>query len=345
MLKSLAQLDFTSFHDFQDWSFALPQSKPVDCLMANLRRLLEAVREKVLDDNLLVFKPCAEMLDFMGMKLGVKVKNLFLLKSLMEFCDATGKDPKKRTHVVELKGGIAVHAREDLLLNTLFLALPKWQHAHSIKHIAFFFEAHDLFGFNAAYGNRSETNLWRSMSEEGATKRFVVNHKISGVIAVWSESMEVVADLANECAQLRPDTLVLRVLRATGNANNHEEIREVVSQKSPDNVFTLWIREDVPTCGKFTRPLNPSDSLLTQLLDANPLDFASSSLLDWGKAMNEEHGTDVTEVSYSSLPLPRLGNSFECPACTRTFRTEKAKNDHLLHKKDDIHVQYRQQET
>jgi hypothetical protein len=235
MLKKLAQLDFANFQDFQDWSFVL-QPRPAESFeeqhreaiqsflelanpgqtMMNLRQLLGLVGDKVLDYDLLGWKPSLDALEVLApdvkSKFGVtKVRELFLHKVLVEFCDASSKDPQKRTHVVDLTGHSALaHNGLDLVLNALFLAFPKWQHEHSIRNIAFFWEAHQLFGFHEIFGPDNDTNPWRANGGRGAIETFNVHHKSSGVIALWSDNMEVVADLANACASSRPDTMVLR---------------------------------------------------------------------------------------------------------------------------------------
>jgi hypothetical protein len=68
-------------------------------------------------------------------------------------------------------------------------------------------------------------------------------------------------------AEKYPDQLIVRVLRSTGNLQDYERIREIAAESTPDNVVTLWIREDMVSLGTSFRPHNDSQDLPTHLTD------------------------------------------------------------------------------
>lgn len=94
-----------------------------------------------------------------------------------------------------------------------------------------------------------------------------VQHKTSSITAVWSDSMTVLGKLAVDIVEKRPSCLVIRVLRATANESYRESIRELARQEHPQNMFTLWVREEIKLLLGGFKALNKDMPLEEQLLD------------------------------------------------------------------------------
>lgn len=325
MLLKLAKLDFSKFGDHLDWSFDVKPAKSAaekrslaDAAMQEyigrmcpgqslglLRTLLERVGAKLLlSDN--ISQPIAKASGGRMIEMGdgffeKPVAESFLCRSLMEFCTEQAKEARLRSHVVDLKGcpDSMKHLLEDLLLNILFLSIPKWQSEMGIRGICWAFEAHTVFGFDQAYGNDKEKAGWECKGKDGSyIETMTARHKTAGIACVWSDDMRVVAELANAMADARKDCLVLRVLRAVGNRK--ESVRTVVAQDTPNNVFTLWVREDAPMCGKFNPP-RQGLSIAEQLCDCQEFDFMESLM--------DRHASNPSHSRIASSASPRVGRS------------------------------------
>eukprot|EP00397_Hematodinium_sp_SG-2012_P051543 GEMP01060451.1.p1 GENE.GEMP01060451.1~~GEMP01060451.1.p1 ORF type:complete len:192 (+),score=32.94 GEMP01060451.1:168-743(+) len=112
--------------------------------------------------------------------------------------------------------------------------------------------------------------LGKHESADKIIEMYSVRHKTSGIAATWSDETRVVAKFGIEVAdELKEKAIVLRVMRATGNQSRRADIRELALMETPSNVYTLWIRESLPSCGYF-EPLNKELSLVEQLLDSHP---------------------------------------------------------------------------
>lgn len=83
------------------------------------------------------------------------------------------------------------------------------------------------------------------------------------------------------CQHISKDSAAtIRILRATGN-QSRDTIKELAKQ-SPQgypSLFTLWIREEAPMCGRFNPP-RPGQSLVQGLLDSRPLNRANMEIED-----------------------------------------------------------------
>ena len=101
-----------------------------------------------------------------------------------------------------------------------------------------------------------------------------VEHKSSGVRALFTDSLALAAQAATLLAAKNPDTAVIRVLRVTANRSYHDCVRRIAKESAPKNLFTLWIRENVVVCGTFDKPFDPERDTLEQLLESTPFDRA-----------------------------------------------------------------------
>eukprot|EP00397_Hematodinium_sp_SG-2012_P012407 GEMP01012576.1.p1 GENE.GEMP01012576.1~~GEMP01012576.1.p1 ORF type:complete len:599 (+),score=98.08 GEMP01012576.1:54-1850(+) len=304
MLANLCRFDFSTFADFQDWNFNVtpmrveemlassscaleeffnlrssqPPVRPSDPL-SDLRRLLGVIGEKLLlSDSITapILKTFPRLMMEMIPGFRQTVKEIFLYHSLMELCDLVLKDPRKRTHVVDMSGGLDDHRNQECLLHALLLALPQWQYDEGIRgSIAWSMEAHTharMF-FKSMYECDEKTKEMWGTSHSGSTdiEMYSVNHKTCDIAATWSDDTRAVARVGITVADKQKEsTIVLRVLRATGNQSRRAMIRELALMETPSNVYTLWIREDISSCGKFSKPLNKEHTLVQQLLDSHP---------------------------------------------------------------------------
>lgn len=75
-----------------------------------------------------------------------------------------------------------------------------------------------------------------------------------------------------------PGAMIIRVIRVTANDSWEDCVRSIATKQDvPNNIYTLWICEDVPMCGRFN-PLNPSLSAIEQLLDKHTNSFVDTLL-------------------------------------------------------------------
>jgi len=137
-------------------------------------------------------------------------------------------------------------------------------------------------------------------------------------MALMSDNLGVVGELAIEGAKAFPDKVHLRILCATGNESYQEAIRRLATTSVPANVKTLWIRESMMACGTF-HPPRPGLSLIEQLLDSAP--FNPSSMLDAHRAFAGVGNSDV--LGDSPPCTKREGKSSQCSQCKKVLARGK----------------------
>ena len=260
------------------------------------------------------------------------VKEHFLHKALVELCDMHIADRKKRHHAVgmgpawghsvakskEGKGEEELQLLLPFILEALFLVIPLWQRELGARGMWWFFEAHDVLlgGFWAAYGAKDDNGNSKSESHWDAGRRSkkkglksypgkdgwscrscMAIHAGADSRASFSGATSLTAYLAEGAANAcKHDGVVVRVLRATGNRSLKQPIADILKErdtKRAENVFTLWIREDITVCGKFDTPYNPKKPLKEQLFAAmqgDPIQQLLRERLGMGSGM--EYGDD-----------------------------------------------------
>ena len=153
-----------------------------------------------------------------------------------------------------------------------------------------------------------------------------------------SDDMRIVAEIGESMASANPKDLVIRVIRATANESWEEAIRCIATKPdlTPPNMFTLWIREDVPMCGQFN-PKNPSLSLVDQLLDRRPFSLVHSLLGGLGvpeenivsaeddcRESHSRHqcsscGEMKPKTNFSKSQLRKYGREARCKECVLSY--------------------------
>lgn len=274
-LLKLARFDFNTFTSHEDWSFSLarptlgaPDVAAKSPLFA-LEKLLNHASSVALGSDAVEFPLFGEELPLFGEELG----STFLHRSLLEFCRAVAASPDTRVHVVDM-----VRRSKDTLeemgntwlLDATLLWLLKLAASLPVQDVHWFVEAHDIISFGSVFDKQD----WVIEETEDAVDVYHARHKATGVQGLFSDGMRVVADLAKSTAQAFPNSVILRVLRATANSSMRETIQKLATEKTPANVFTLWIREDLSVCGQF-RPATPGQSLAERLLDSVPATLES----------------------------------------------------------------------
>lgn len=317
MLANLAKMDFSHFDNFRDWSFVVepPLSREERESMASkaqdeflyrmgvfsapipdrLCKLLTAIESK----NLRTDPTSKSILQHETGRFfddpicaGLLVRETFLFQSLQGLLSNLSQDPSKTYHVVDLKQQDDAMAEfiKDSILNTVFFSLPQWQHEESIGGISWAFEAHLVF-------LQEETlypeELWKTKIETGFIDSIMATNRVSGTNAFTSDCISMVAAMGEAMATSDPKRMVIRVLRATGNSSYEESIREIAMKAPPENLFTLWIREDLTVCGSFHPPRSDL-SLVDQLLDIRRYSLTDSILRHHGVGFNvTDHPTGI----------------------------------------------------
>eukprot|EP00961_Rhodomonas_salina_P098211 1321655-Rhodomonas_salina.2 len=270
MLKSLATLDFSKFDGFQDWGTlstvswtsasasgsTLPREGP--SALHPVLQLLQAIGGKlvgsdeitspiVTTEGVHTFRQLLR--DFAGNDdLSTPVDQTFIHRGLAQLCMHCATDSAVRSHVADLVGLDHIeHSFQNSLINVIVLALPKWQQSLGIRGIAWAIEAHNVMGFETCFDKAT----WNRLDDQSGivSDSCLVRHTQSGVTAFWADSTTVVSEIARELAFKHADRCIVRILRATPNRT--DEVGRVLAQSMPPNVFTLWIREEPPLCGKF----------------------------------------------------------------------------------------------
>ena len=169
-------------------------------------------------------------------------------------------------HTVDVKSNGAMEDTiNDVALSILFFALPQWQLENEITGISWAFETHHYFD-----RNEELFSGWEYLHRD--RDGFSVRSKVltgRGDHVFGHDDMSLVAEMAASLAEKFPEQLIVRVLRSTGLPHHCERVREIASKSTPDNVVTLWIREDMVSLGTSFRPRNDSHDLPTHLTDAS----------------------------------------------------------------------------
>jgi hypothetical protein len=337
MLAGLARLNFSAFENHVDWSFAHkpPPSEEereafirktqreffykmgacVDPIPGRLGQLLDAIGDKTLRSDPIgraVFgSQCGPYFRDDPLFDG-PTRDTCLFVFLQDFLQSLAENPDKRSHVVDLAPPNSTdEMKNDFLLNTLFMSIPQWQHEASIGGISWAFEAHSVLNTEDAYPE----SMWEIQTEDGSIDSMMARNRKTGTFAFTSDSIALVAELGEAMAKNHPTCMVVRVLRPTANSSYTEVIRDIASKSSPDNLFTLWIREEVFMCGSF-KPLRSDQSLIEQILDTREFDVIEAMLRRQGvlsqnmirPTWNEDIGSSDESETYSE-------NHRRCASC------------------------------
>jgi len=310
MLANLASLDFSQFNGFANWNFPTlepqtPEERMAKAEMAQREALyrMGAVIDSMpkrfagflslIKDRYVVSEPLTKNF-FAGNtliatlnqgSLPTSVGETFLFKSFKEYLNRLSQEPDLRHFVVDLKSHASprersiVHYVSDLMLSALFFAIPMWQHEGCVGGISWSFESHNpLSSKMEAYKNGA---VWETTVGDDCDSLLIKN-RISQTCTFMSDDMRVVAEIGEHIARNNPKDMVVRVIRATANETWGDSIHDIATKHdTPKNMFTLWIREDVPMCGRFNPP-NPRLSLVEQLLDRSAFSLIDSMLESLG---------------------------------------------------------------
>ena len=122
-----------------------------------------------------------------------------------------------------------------------------------------------------------------------------------------TDNLQIVAAIGDHIAHDREDELVIRILRVTPNASWHGVIEEIAgTSNDPDNLYTLWIREDHAFMGRF-KPPNPKKSLIQQLTDVEEdSDQMKQFLVGCGTTILSDNGDEEND-----------DDSIQCASCNK----------------------------
>ena len=111
----------------------------------------------------------------------------------------------------------------------------------SLLKINWAFETHQLLGREDIF----PANSWYVSDQypDGIT----VKNRNS--IAFYNNNLMIVSEIAKNMAENEPDSIVIRVLRCTGVNWVQDYVDEVLDADLPENILTLWIREDLFSLG------------------------------------------------------------------------------------------------
>lgn len=320
MLSDLSALDFSVFHNYMDWKLEVqdpptkqekqersrramrmalyeagalaPELRP---RTSRLSTLLSAIQDKSLatDPHIQKYQESTMMMmtrddPDAAIALSSAVNETFLYQSMRTFADALQEDPQLRHHVVDLRlqqahGGFgrstwSQHFIAEEILDSLFWVLPIWQHEEGIGKLSWSFESHALFTRCRSLYESIDGYAWNVVGDHDSV---VVKNRVSGNCMFATDNLEIVGEIGEALATERPDEMVIRVLRATANESGHGSIQRIVTKRDvPDNLYTLWIREDLAECGRFNPP--KEQSLLRQLTDTESFDPTEGMLREWG---------------------------------------------------------------
>jgi hypothetical protein len=308
MLSNLAALDFSVFHNFIDWyevqhpltlqekqerfrrggrlalydmGLLSPELIP---RTSRLATLLSAIQDKSLstDPYLLKISPKFASQKDWDIALPRSVKETFLYQSMNTFVNALQEDPQLRHFVVDW------HLQQHLLptsifigeqiFNSIVLALPIWQHKEGIGKISWIFEVCDIFSrCNSVYESIGENALVVLSCDDDCV---LVKNRVSESLMYATDQLETVAGVGVIQATDNPDEMVIRVLRSSAHKCWCPAVIQsiVTEQDLPDNLYTLWIREDIEFVGSFNPP-NKEQSLLHQLTDIKYLNPIMEKML------------------------------------------------------------------
>lgn len=274
MLQNLANFDFGSFEGFIDWSFVpemitpeekknraneaihtffrshgkepLSESERVFHLFDTIKNKVMAVdviSKKVIESQTGgIFNEMMERASDNSFEMPLVECGLF--QAFMDLCHTYREsNGAVRHHVFDLKSdSVFKDQANDILMSSLFLCLPQWQLGEGLLQINWAFETHHLLRrediFNA--------NSW-DISFSG-TEDIIAKNRNS--IAFYNDDLMMVSEIAKSMAENEPDSIVIRVLRCTGMFWVPDYIDKVLDADTPENILTLWIREDLFSQGR-----------------------------------------------------------------------------------------------
>jgi hypothetical protein len=328
MLRKLARLDYSNFEGHLDWSFEVPEARSMTeenkSALRTLREtiyrsgayrvskterlgaILDSIEGTMLKDFLINGQPEYSIDGFTpAHSEEALLRDTFLVSSLRSFHQALTESPNLRNHVVDLRTNDHLeHMYQETLLESTYISLPMRQHEAYIGGISWSFELTSMF-HRQDFGAYSSED-WTINADDGMISAFLVKHRRTDITAFGSDEPEDVSDIADAMADQHKDFMVIRVLRATTFVSQQAQVRLNASRPSRDNVFTLWIRESIPSVGQF-RPIRRDQPLLKQLLDY-PRNLASFFSADESDSSEDE---DWIRSSYASSHLE--GESVETP--------------------------------
>ena len=281
MLSNLAGLNFSQFNGYTDWSFPtiVPQTveekkrehqKPtvnpfvwglVDrSMLSRFSQMMSAIEGKELVSDKMTKDFFAHLL-FGKDSLPATASETFLFTSLKEFLTELTQDPNLRQYVVSLqtnnRSGLGASSAEeftsDIILSALLYAMPMWQHEACIGGISWAFESHHPL--NSRAYDAEEGNVWYTVCD--SMDSLMIKNRVSQTCTFLADDMRLVAEIGESIAVANPNDMVIRVLRATANESWSDAIRSIATKDDLPNMFTLWIREDIASCGRFNPP-NPT---------------------------------------------------------------------------------------
>jgi len=316
MLSNLSALDFSVFYNYVDWKFEVqdPHTKEAKqerskramrmalykggALAPELRTrinrlttLLSVIQDKSLatDPHIQKYQESTRMTNATkrddpeaATGLSSVVNESFLYRSLRSFADALQEDPQLRHHVVDLRfpQGRSVMSQfiAEEILDSLFFVLPIWQHEEGIGKLSWSFESHAVFTRCRSLYEGMDGHTWNVVAGHDS---IIVKNRVSDNCMFATDNMRIVAEIGEKLGTERPDEMVIRVLRATANESWHGVIQRIVTKRDvPDNVYTLWVREDLVEVGRFNPPKD--QSLLRQLTDTEGHDPIERMLMAFG---------------------------------------------------------------
>ena len=283
-LSQLAKFDFSHFTGCIDWSFVRPDTQSSHLHNETLYDLAQrscGVEQLSKSQRLLtVLNRCKDLvlqsdsvssriLSFISIWDIEKERDEFihplsqnsLFSSFLSLAsNFSGDGNNKKYFVVDLKSSSVIEDTfNDVFLSVMFLSLPQWQEQAGILGINWCFEYHwvlqeDLSLFSSSWDMHMDIDGLLAMK--------------LGSQAFYHDNMKIVVDIANAIAKQKPDEIVVLVLRPSGETSNFGYIQDIVLSELPENILTLWIREDLFAQGcKFNDPRPEELSLLDQLQD------------------------------------------------------------------------------
>ena len=361
MLSNLAGLNFSQFNGYTDWSFPtiVPQTVEekkekaakayreslyrmgavVDrSMLSRFSQMMSAIEGKDLVSDKMTKDFFAHLL-FDEDSLPATAGETFLFTSLKEFMTELTQDPNLRQYVVSLqtnsRSGFGAsnmeHFTSDIILSALLYSMPMWQHEACIGGISWAFESHHPLN-SRTYD--AEGKVWHTIGD--SFDSLMIKNRVSQTCAFLADDMRLVAEIGERIAVANPNDMIIRVLRATANESWSDAIRSIATKDDLPNMFTLWIREDIASCGRFNPP-NPTLSVVEQLLDTRPFSLfrtmleglgASEEHIRWAEEESEEEENQEVETQvcsscgrskakhhFSKTQLRKYGNDARCMNC------------------------------
>lgn len=343
MLAKIARLDFSRFDGYVNWNRDVTAAGAGGSMNSLLDQFLSSIENKDTSSSLRILCSSDSPMDtVLDANLPQSIGDTFLVKSLKEFSCAVEANSALRHHVVDLKTECGAdykseslqHFANDMLLSSLFASFPLWQHEEGMRGISWSFESHyPLRIIERIDAFRSYVWLTK-LEDKGAIDSLLIRNIFSGVSTFMSDNMKMVAEVGNMVAREHPSNVLIRVIRVTANESWSDCIRSIATEVNvPSNVYTLWIREDVPSpiCGSFN-PLDSEMSLVEQLLDRRDVSMTEFLLQRLGvpeaNIIRREPSQTESEVQscfscgelkskneFSVTQRRRYGNDARCREC------------------------------